>query len=332
VGRVALPGTNLSVSEVGLGCAKLGGVFQRGNAAEHNAVIQAARELGISFFDTADIYAQGESERILGKALASDRSRVVIASKVGYILARQAPLIDRAKPLLKPIVHRLGLRHAAVPAGIRGGPVAQDFSSIHVVEAVEGSLRRLRTDYLDILFLHSPPQAVLTAGPFVDGVQRLLRDGKIRWFGVSCERAEDAPVALAVPEVSCIQVPLSILEQDAIERSVAPARIANKGVIGRQCLASGFLSGGDPSRHMGVLAPGRRASMASAVAHLAVLARDIERSLPSAALGFSLATPGVCSTLIGAHTAAQLRQAQTWVSEGPVTAEEWNSLRDSVSG
>lgn len=320
-----MPGTDLVVSTIGLGCAKLGGVFQREGRNQGYDAIRAARDLGISFFDTADIYTQGESERILGKALARERGEVVIASKVGYLLGRQAPFVDRAKPLLKPIVRRLGLIRTNVPARIRGGPAGQDFSSRHVVEGVEASLRRLRSEYLDVLFLHSPSETALAEASFLEGVERLLRDGKIRWFGVSCERPEDAPVALGLPHVSCIQVPLNILEQDAIEQSILPAGLAAKGVVGRQCLASGLLSGGSLPDYLTALLPERRAALAAAVTRAGTAAASIGRDVPSAAVGFSLATPGISTTLIGAHTVAQVHQAEAWLRG--LSSPEWCKFR-----
>jgi aryl-alcohol dehydrogenase-like predicted oxidoreductase len=325
-----LLGTDLTVSTLGLGCAKLGGLFQGGTAQDHRRLIRMAREFGVTLFDTADIYTQGESERMLGDELADERGSVVLASKAGYLLPRRAPLVDRAKPLLRPLVRKLGLQRLRVPAPLRTGPVGQDFSSAHIVQAVEGSLRRLRTDYLDILFLHSPPRTVLEQGPFLDGVTRLIRAGKIRWFGVSCESALDAHLAFGHVEVSCLQLPLSVLEQDAIDVAAVAAR-AGKGVVARQCLASGFLAEDSIEAHLAVLHPAARGKMVSDVGRLSAVASRMGRTLPAAALGFSMATPGVETTLVGARTVAQLREAVEWAEQRPLDRVDYAAFRESAS-
>src|SRR3954470_24644191 len=118
--------TGLRVSEIGLGCARLGGVFQ-GEAAGFLDVLSAASDAGINFFDTADMYSQGESEILLGKAFRNRRDKVFIATKGGYCLPRQKQLIQLIKPFAKPIVRALGLRRNPVQASMLGR-ASQDFS------------------------------------------------------------------------------------------------------------------------------------------------------------------------------------------------------------
>src|SRR5215831_20885069 len=98
--------TGLRVSEIGLGCARIGGIFQQDPRGFAN-LLAAAYDRGIRFFDTADIYSQGESETLVGKAFKGRRHEVVIATKAGYVLPAQRQLIARIKPLVRPLIKAL---------------------------------------------------------------------------------------------------------------------------------------------------------------------------------------------------------------------------------
>src|SRR5215813_12136506 len=105
--------TQLRVSEIGIGCARFGGVFQSVTAAEVRRTLAQAMEQGINYFDTSDMYSQGESERLLGQAVRGQRARVVLATKVGYCLPTRRKLVSRVKPLVRPIIQRLGIKRAS---------------------------------------------------------------------------------------------------------------------------------------------------------------------------------------------------------------------------
>lgn len=162
--KIRIPHTDLEVSVLGLGCMDLAGRWARTSiTAEHEAqaraFLDAADELGATFFDHADIYAFGRAEEVFGRVLRerpSLRDRIVLQSKCGIRWADEPP----------------------------GTPQRYDFSADHILEAVNGSLRRLATDHLDILLLHRPdvladPQEIARA------FEALKRAGKVRWFGVS---------------------------------------------------------------------------------------------------------------------------------------------------
>jgi aryl-alcohol dehydrogenase-like predicted oxidoreductase len=151
--------TALRVSELGLGCARIGGVFQSDSKAFIN-LLSGACDAGINFFDTADMYSQGESEKLIGRALRSRRDQIIIASKAGYALPAQRRLAAMLKPILRPAVQLLKIRRDRLPSMSRG-TITQDFSAAYLQRAVEGSLRRLRTDYLDLFQLHSPSLEVI---------------------------------------------------------------------------------------------------------------------------------------------------------------------------
>src|SRR6185503_8960413 len=113
-----------------------------------------------------------------------------------------------------PAVRLLKLRRDQLPGGSRGA-LTQDFSPKYLVQAVEGSLKRLRTDYLDLLQLHSPPLEVVERGDWQSALDELKRTGKIRYYGVAADSIEGGLAALRFPGVSSVQFTLSLLEQRA---------------------------------------------------------------------------------------------------------------------
>jgi aryl-alcohol dehydrogenase-like predicted oxidoreductase len=237
-----LGNTGLVVSEVGFGCARIGGVLHNSSRSEIVGLLRRATAAGITFFDTADMYAQGESERLVGEALQGLRDQVIIASKFGYQLARETRVVRRVKPLLKPIVRRLGLISPPAYARIRGGVGPQDFSPQYIAHAVEASLRRLRTDYIDLYQLHDPSVEVLKCGEFVGVLERLRDQGKIRYWGVAAQRPEDAVAGLRHPSLASVQVGFSALEQAALDVAIPEAASRGVAVVARQVYASGLLT------------------------------------------------------------------------------------------
>jgi aryl-alcohol dehydrogenase-like predicted oxidoreductase len=231
--------TGLRVSTVGLGCARIGGIFQRDPKAFVN-LLAAARDRGINFFDTADMYSQGESETLIGIAFRRRRDQIVIATKAGYCLPAQRRIIARLKPFARPLIRLLRIRRDRLPSAVRGA-LAQDFSPLYLRRAVEASLRRLRTDYIDVLQLHSPPADIVRSGEWVDALEGLKRAGKIRFYGVSCDTLDAARAALDFSGVSSLQLVVNLFERGAAEAIVPRARAQGAAVIARECLANGLL-------------------------------------------------------------------------------------------
>jgi aryl-alcohol dehydrogenase-like predicted oxidoreductase len=232
--------TDLVVTEYGVGCARIGGIFQQ-DAGGFVRLLSAARDAGLNFFDTADMYSQGESEKLVGRAFRRQRDRVVIASKAGYALPGRRRLAARLKPILRPLIRLLELRRDRLPGGARGA-LAQDFSPGYLRRAVEGSLRRLRTDYLDLFQLHSPPLDVVERGAWEPELEALKRAGKIRYYGVACDTVDVGLAALRYPGVSSVQFTLNLLEQRAVDALLPRARQKGVAFIARECLANGLLA------------------------------------------------------------------------------------------
>jgi aryl-alcohol dehydrogenase-like predicted oxidoreductase len=298
--------TDLNVSELGIGCARIGGIFQN-DASGFVRLLGSARDAGINFFDTADMYSQGESEQLLGRAFGRSRNRVIIASKVGYALPARRMVAARLKPLLRPVIRFFGIRRDRLPSGARGA-LAQDFSGPYVKRAVEGSLRRLRTDYLDILQLHSPPLDVVEQGEWLVTLEALKREGKIRYYGIACDTVDVAMAALRYPGVSSIQITLNLLDPRAEAELVPKAEQQGVGVIAREILANGLLakraeeidlakfcsSAEERTLREGQLAARRRE------------AADAGKTLTRMALDYATGVSGVSVALLGVRSTQQL--------------------------
>ncbi len=303
----AFGSTDLKVSEFGLGCARIGGVFQ-GDTKEFLRLFAVALDHGVNFFDTADMYAQGESEVLLGRAFRKQRGRVIIASKAGYSLPTRRRLVSRIKPFVKPLIKLLKVRRDQLPSKA-AGVITQDFSPAYLRQAVEGSLRRLRTDYLDLFQLHSVPLDVVERGEWEPVLEDLKRAGKIRYYGLSVDAYPAGLAGLSYTGVSSVQCVLSLLEPGAAQELVPQARARGVAVIAREVLGNGLLI--KPSSEVDLQ---RYCSTAEEVpkrvrqlAELGQEAAAASLSLPSLALKYVTELSGVSVALLGARTVDQLK-------------------------
>ena len=206
---------------------------------EAHRLIHAAFDFGINFFDTADIYGQGDSERCLGAAFRSRRSEVVICTKAGYVLSTKARIASYAKPILKPI---LGLAKKLAPSGTNmqnrpsGWAMAQDFSTAHMLRSIDASLRRLRTEYIDLFLLHSPPVDGLRLERITEAVQSAKTAGKIRAFGVSSCSPDDLAAWSKWSSVDVIQVSFTV-GNPAVVSLIQEATARGINIIAREVLS-----------------------------------------------------------------------------------------------
>ena len=217
--------TDLNVSEFGLGCARIGGIFKQ-RAAEFVELLSAAFDAGIRFFDTADIYSQGESETLLGSRLPAPprsgrhrqqgRLRAAVAAQAGG--AHQA-----TRPAGDPVARLV----AASSAGRRARFSVPGLLAAAPSRAVEGSLRRLRTDYLDLFQLHSPSTALWKRLTGSRCSKRSSGEGKIRYYGVSCDSLEAGMSRRCATRMSSLQVPINLLER-------APSVCCRRRAAGRR--------------------------------------------------------------------------------------------------
>ena len=277
------------VSVVGLGCLNFG---SRMDVDASRSVVDAAIELGITLFDTADIYGpDGGSERVLGEVLAGRRDQVVLATKFGH------PGVD------------MGFGPAA---GAKGGRA-------YIRRAVEGSLRRLRTDYLDLYQIHMPDPATPIQETLA-ALHELVVEGKVRYLGHSnfagWQLAEADHLAREnglTPFVSA-QNNWSLLVRDVEAELVPAAEHYGIGVLPYYPLAEGMLTGkvrrGEP------LPDGTRIADRShlvtelrldQVDRLTRWGQENGRTLLELAIGWLAAQPSVGSVIAGASTPDQLR-------------------------
>ncbi len=204
----ALGRTGLTVSALGYGGASIG-FADPARVPAFGPLLEHALDLGITFFDTAPDYRH--SETLLGQALSAHRDRVVLATKCGRSQTVQGT----------------------------GWDAHEDWSEAGVIATVEASLRRLNTEYLDLVQLHSPPDWVLEDGAALRGLQRLQAAGRVRHIGISADD-DTARRAVALGVFATLQISYSLLQQEAGRDILPAAAAAGMGVIIKQPLANGI--------------------------------------------------------------------------------------------
>jgi aryl-alcohol dehydrogenase-like predicted oxidoreductase len=318
--------TGLKVSEVGFGGSRIGGVFAgKNSSAEALEVLRGSLDAGITFYDTADMYSQGESEVLIGKAFRGRRDQVVIATKGGYTLPARRNLIKRVKPLVRPIVQALGLKRARLPSGISGA-LSQDFTPSYLTRALEASLKRLQTDYVDLYQLHSPRPPFMQSPAFGEALEtlaKLKQQGKIRFYGVATEVPEDAPDAVSAPGIASLQFSFGLLDPQALDQgTLGAARERGLGIIVRGCFAGGLLKDGLTQEQLVAATPKWERILA-----LRSLSTKLGRSVLDLAFQYCRGTPGVSVTLLGMHAERHLRDNLRYVQAPELEPALYESLR-----
>lgn len=278
--------SGLKVSALGLGCNNFGMKIDRAAAA---GVVGAALEAGVTLFDTADIYAKGRSEEILGAVLGSRRDDVVIATKFG---GPTAP-----------------------------GPYGSGSSRRYIVRACEESLRRLGTDHIDLYYQHYPdPETPVEET--LRALDDLVRAGKVRYAAASnlagWQVADAAHTARAAgtPGFAAVQVEWNLLAREAEREIVPAAEHFGVGVVPYFPLASGLLTGkyrqdtdfpeGSRLASLPYFASVATDANFAAVERLRALADETGRTMAGLALSWLAAQPPVPSVLVGATSAEQI--------------------------
>jgi L-galactose dehydrogenase/L-glyceraldehyde 3-phosphate reductase len=309
--RRTLGRTGVAISALGFGCGAVGGLMVKGSAAEQERAVARAIELGINYFDTAAMYGNGESEKNLGRVLQSLKPDIVVGTKV------------------------------RVPAAAKSRIAAA------VAESLEASLARLQRDHVDLFQLHNhitldgrdsdlTPDIVL--GEVVPAFERLRRDGKTRFFGITAvgdtvalHRVSDARV------FDTAQVSYNMLNPSA-GRSVptgypahdygdllAHTKAASMGVIAIRVIAAGALSGSEARHPLGspsVEPIGSGSSYKTDVERarrLVGLIRDGHaQSLVEASIRFAISHGAVTTALVGYSTLDHLEYAAAAAEKGPL--------------
>jgi aryl-alcohol dehydrogenase-like predicted oxidoreductase len=306
--------SGMNVSAMGLGCWAIGGPFWHDGWAGYGKVddqesiraIHRALDLGVTFFDTADAYGCGHSERILGQALAGSRDRVVIATKFGYVPDEQKRQI-----------------------------VGTDASPDHVRCACEASLRRLSTDYIDLYQFHIDDHDPVRAVEVREVLENLVADGKIRWYGWSTDDVEQARVFAEGTHCTAIQHALSVFVDN--QPLLAVCEEFDLASINRGPLAMGILTGkfdattefpeNDIRHRLGWnFRQGRAAErLAQLETVREALTRD-GRTLAQAALGWIWAHNPRTIPIPGFKTAAQVEENAGALEWGPLSDQQMRQI------
>jgi aryl-alcohol dehydrogenase-like predicted oxidoreductase len=269
--------TGLRVSEVGMGCNRLGEADQP--EAYWVDLVQNAVELGVNLFDTSESYGKGRSEEILGLALQG-AAGVVIATK----------------------------------ASRTGPPEEPPFSPACLIQSVEGSLRRLHRETIDVFQLHSPRRHELEGMDWAEGMSTLKQQGKIRFRAVAVSSVQDGLWLIEQGLIDVLQITYNIFETGPEAELFERARQARVGLMCRMPLARGVLSGKFQLEEP--IPPGHRALLNGDQALVDVRRAEMLRTLSETypggmtrlALHFSLSPQAISAIIPGARTRTQLEQ------------------------
>lgn len=203
--------TGWKVSEISFGAWAIGGSWGDVSDAESLAALHAALDGGVNFFDTADVYGDGRSERLMAKLRKERKEKFHIATKAGRRLNPHTAAGYNNRKNLTAFIHR--------------------------------SLKNLKTDSLDLLQLHCPPTEVYYLPEVFGILDDLVKAGKVQHYGVSVEKVEEALKAIEFPNVKTVQIIFNIFRQRPAELFFTEAQRRKVGILARVPLASGMLSG-----------------------------------------------------------------------------------------
>jgi aryl-alcohol dehydrogenase-like predicted oxidoreductase len=203
--------TGWKISSISYGAWAIGGdAWGKTDDAESMRSLHRAVDLGVNFIDTADVYGDGHSERLIGRLRRERKDEIIVATKAGRRLSPH---------------------------------VAEGFTRSNLTAFVERSLANLGAEAIDLLQLHCPPPDVYDMPEVFDILDDLVRDGKLRFYGVSVERVEEALRAARYPNVQSVQIIFNMFRLKPAEELFPVLREKRIGVLARVPLASGLLSG-----------------------------------------------------------------------------------------
>jgi aryl-alcohol dehydrogenase-like predicted oxidoreductase len=202
--------TGWKVSEIGFGAWAIGADWGQVTETQALDALRAAIEEGVNFIDTADVYGDGRSEQLIAKVLKEYKGKVYVATKAGR----------RLKP-----------------------HISEGYNQENLTAFVERSLKNLEMEALDLVQLHCPPTQVYYMPEVFNILDNLVRAGKVRHYGVSVEKVEEAIKALEFPNVESVQIIYNIFRQRPAELLFGLARNKQVAILARVPLASGLLTG-----------------------------------------------------------------------------------------
>jgi len=298
--------SNLEASRIGFGCWAIGGM-DWGPVDDNDSIkaIEKALDCGINFFDTADVYGDGHSEEILGKALGSERKNVIVATKVGGVKQK-------------------------------GGPSRHDTSRKHILTAIDASLRRLQTDYVDLYQIHVPDSST-PVSETVSTLLQLKKQGKIRYFGLSNMKVEEISEYVKHGSVTTLQPEYNMIQRQS-EKELLPFCMEHKiAVLAYSPLGRGLLTGKYDMKSSFVPTDVRAIDSAfqgkmfeinlKCVDNLRPIAAGSGRTLTQLAIAWALSNPAVSVALVGAKTPFQVEENAS-AFDSPLSPEALSKIMD----
>jgi aryl-alcohol dehydrogenase-like predicted oxidoreductase len=281
--------SDLSVSKIGFGCMSL-----RGSSEENKTLLNEALELGINYFDTADLYDDGQNELMVGDLLKTHRNQIVLATKVGN--QRQ---VD--------------------------GSTRWNASKSYILQAVEGSLKRLQTDYIDLYQLHGG-MIEDNMDETIEAFELLKQQGKIRYYGISSIRPNVIREYVAKSNIVSVMMQYSLLDRRPEESCFELLEKNQISVVTRGSVAQGLLVNKPAKAYLNYTEK-EVLKTAQAIQEVA----GLDRSNAQTALQFALAPKVVASAVVGIRTMEQLVDAVASLDVPQLSAEEWGLLRNSIT-
>jgi aryl-alcohol dehydrogenase-like predicted oxidoreductase len=306
--------TGWKVSAIGFGAWGIGGdVWGPTDDKTSLATLHRAIDLGVNFFDTADVYGDGHSEQLIAEVRKARSEQIIVATKAGRRL---------------------------VPHNASG------YNRQNLTSFVERSLRNLQMETLDLLQLHSPPSEVYTMPEVFGILDDLVQQGKVRFYGVSVERVDEALKAITYPNVQSVQIIFNMFRLKPSEQFFKAAREQQIGILARVPLASGMLTGKftsstqfDPNDHRNFNRHGEafdRGETFSGVDYETGLkaVEELRTLVPEGAtmaqfaLRWILMFPEVSSTIAGAKNQQQIKDNVQAASLQPLSDETMRRVRE----
>lgn len=309
-----LGNTGLKVSEISFGTWAIGGAWGQTDEAESLRALAKAIDEGVNFFDTADVYGDGRSERLLAQATKGRQDKIHIATK-----------FCRAGNIHDP----------------------STYAYERVNAWCEDSLRRLNRETIDLYQIHCPPTEILKDGSVFGVLDRLQREGKIRAYGVSVESVEEGLICLEYPGVQALQIIFNLFRQKPIDALLPQAYKNGVGLLVRLPLASGLLTGKfakdtrfEPDDHRHFNRDGQAFNVGETFAglpfekgvelakELAWIAEDREGSMTRASLRWLLDFPEITCVIPGFKSVRQVEDNLGALRVKSFTPEERRRLRE----
>ena len=282
--------SQLQISRIGFGCMSL-----KPGQDNIQMIIDTAIDNGINYYDTADIYDKGVNEINIGKALKTKRKKILIATKVGNQWKEDG-------------------------SGLNWNPTKK-----HILQAVEKSLYRLQTDYIDLYQLHGGTMED-NIDETIEAFELLQQQGKIRYYGISSIRPNVIREYVKRSNIVSVMMQYSLLDRRPEESCLELLQQHNIGVLARGSVASGLLAGKPAKQYLNY----NETTVAISAKAIDSL-RSLNRSAASTAIRYVLHHPAITAAVVGIRTFDQLTESIAAINDKPITEHTVQLLNNSIA-